>query len=174
MSIKGDNGCFLPWDGITQGNLMSRGPWVLKQYYKAESKAVDDDNWFDTGDVATIDVNGYMQITDRSKDVIKSGGEWISSIDLENAALAHPAVQEAAVIGHHHPKWEERPLMFTILKEGYTLSLEEMNEHLKNLVAKWWLPNGLILTNEIPHTATGKISKKCLRKLVLDYQFPEA
>ena len=172
MAIKSDDGEFLPWDGVTQGNLMARGAWVLKQYFKAESSTLDDDMWFETGDVATIDQSGYMQITDRSKDVIKSGGEWISSIDLENAALAHPSVQEAAVIGHHHPKWEERPLMFTVLKKGHTLSLEEINEHLRGLVAKWWLPNGLILTDTIPHTATGKISKKCLRKQALDYQFP--
>jgi len=171
MGIKNDDGEFLSWDGKSQGNLVSRGPWVLKQYYKAESSALDDDNWFDTGDVATIDSHGYMRITDRSKDVIKSGGEWISSIDLENAALSHGAVQEAAVIGHYHPKWEERPLLFVVLKEGCALTLEGMNEHLKSLVAKWWLPNGLIEIDEIPHTATGKISKKCLRKKVVDYQF---
>jgi acyl-CoA synthetase (AMP-forming)/AMP-acid ligase II len=173
MSIKSDTGDFLPWDGRTQGNLMSRGPWVLKQYFKSDTTALDDDMWFETGDVATINRSGYMQITDRSKDVIKSGGEWISSIDIENAALSHPAVQEAAVISHFHPKWEERPLIFAVLKEGKTLNLEDMNEHLKPLVAKWWLPNGLILIDKIPHTATGKISKKCLRKLVLDYQFPD-
>lgn len=175
MSIQDDDGNMLPRDGETSGRVMVRGPWVIDSYYRGHTgKILDDDNWFDTGDVACIDQYGYMQITDRAKDVIKSGGEWISSIDLENAAVSHPSVFEAAVIGLPHPKWDERPLLLVILEEGKTVSFEEMNAFLSDKVAKWWLPNDLVVVNEIPHTATGKISKKDLRDKFKDYTFPDA
>jgi len=165
----------LPRDGETSGRVMVRGPWVIDSYFRSDGgKILDDDNWFDTGDVACIDQHGYMQITDRAKDVIKSGGEWISSIDLENAAVSHPAVFEAAVIGLPHPKWDERPLLLVILEEGKTVSFEEMHAFLSDKVAKWWLPNDMVVIDEIPHTATGKISKKDLRDKFKDYSFPDA
>lgn len=173
MCIQDDEGNMLPRDGETSGRLLVRGPWVIGSYFKGDAgKILDDDNWFDTGDVSCIDEHGYMQITDRAKDVIKSGGEWISSIDLENAAVSHPAVFEAAVIGLPHPKWDERPLLIVILEEGKTVSFEEMTEHLSSRVAKWWLPNDMVAVDDIPHTATGKISKKDLRERFKDYSFP--
>ncbi|GHF23492.1 long-chain-fatty-acid--CoA ligase [Kordiimonas sediminis] len=172
MKIVDDEGNSLPRDGKTSGNLLVRGPWVVDTYYRADTRAVDNDGWFDTGDVACIDEYGYMQITDRSKDVIKSGGEWVSSIDLENAAVAHPDVVEAAVIGRYHPKWEERPLLILKMHEGKTVTLEEMHEFLLQHVIKWWLPDGIEFVDELPHTATGKISKKDLRDQFKDYKFP--
>lgn len=175
MSIQDDDGNMLPRDGETSGRVMVRGPWVIDSYFRSDGgKILDDNNWFDTGDVACIDQQGYMQITDRAKDVIKSGGEWISSIDLENAAVSHPAVFEAAVIGLPHPKWDERPLLLVILEEGKTVSFEEMHAFLSDKVAKWWLPNDMVVIEEIPHTATGKISKKDLRDKFKDYTFPDA
>ncbi|WP_262694941.1 long-chain-fatty-acid--CoA ligase [Kordiimonas aquimaris] len=175
MAIKDDDGNMLPRDGETSGRVMVRGPWVIESYFKGDAgRVLDEDNWFDTGDVACIDEFGYMQITDRAKDVIKSGGEWISSIDLENAAVSHPAVLEAAVIGLPHPKWDERPLLLVILEEGQTVSFEEMNTFLTTKVAKWWLPNDMVVVEDIPHTATGKISKKDLRDRFKDYNFPDA
>ena len=175
MTIQDDDGKALPRDGETSGRVMVRGPWVIDSYFKhAGGDILDDENWFDTGDVACIDEYGYMQITDRAKDVIKSGGEWISSIDLENEAVSHPAVFEAAVIGLPHPKWDERPLLLVILEEGKSVSYEEMNAFLTERVAKWWLPNDMVVVDEIPHTATGKISKKDLRAKFKDYSFPDA
>lgn len=175
MSIQDDDGNILPRDGETSGRVMVRGPWVIDSYFRSDGgNILDDDYWFDTGDVACIDQHGYMQITDRAKDVIKSGGEWISSIDLENAAVSHPAVFEAAVIGLPHPKWDERPLLLVILEEGKTVSFEEMHAFLSDKVAKWWLPNDMVVIDEIPHTATGKISKKDLRDRFKDYSFPDA
>lgn len=171
MTIKDDEGNDLPWDGATRGNLMVRGPWVISQYYRDDRSILNDDNWFDTGDVATIDEHGYMQIVDRSKDVIKSGGEWISSIELENAAIGHPDIVEAAVIGIHHSKWGERPLVVAVLKDGASLDLSDLRDHLLPLVAKWWLPDGLEVVEDIPYTATGKISKKQLRERFANYQF---
>lgn len=154
---------------------MVRGPWVVESYFKHEAgNILEDGNWFDTGDVACIDEYGYMQITDRAKDVIKSGGEWISSIDLENAAVAHPDVVEAAVIGIFHPKWDERPLLVLVMEEGKTVTLEEMNAFLADKVAKWWLPDDVAFVSELPHTATGKISKKTLREQFADYKLPTA
>jgi acyl-CoA synthetase (AMP-forming)/AMP-acid ligase II len=132
------------------------------------------DGWFPTGDVATIDPDGYMQITDRSKDVIKSGGEWISSIDLENIAVAHPAVTEAAVIGAAHPKWDERPLLVVVRKAGQVVTREELIAFYEGKVAKWWMPDDVIFVDDLPHTATGKLSKLQLRDRLRDYRFPGA
>src|SRR4029077_8142703 len=155
----------LAWDGKTFGNLKVRGPWVASGYFKGEGGAVlDADGFFDTGDVATIDRYGYMQITDRSKDVIKSGGEWISSIDIENLAVGHPKVAEAAVIGIRHPKWDERPLLVIVLKEDQSATKEELLEFLQGKIAKWWMPADVVMVDEIPHTATGKIQKITLRE----------
>ncbi|WP_308912028.1 long-chain fatty acid--CoA ligase [Pseudokordiimonas caeni] len=174
LCIKDDDGNMLPRDGKTAGRLMARGPWVIDSYYRADETALDDGGWFDTGDVAALDPASYIQITDRSKDVIKSGGEWISSIDLENEAVAHPDVTEAAVIGVRHPKWEERPLMIITVKEGKTVSRDNMLEFLDSRCAKWWLPDDVVTVDSIPHTATGKISKKDLREQFKDYQLPTA
>lgn len=173
MCVKDDDGNVLPRDGKSSGRLMVKGPWVVDTYFKAgDTKVLDDGGWFDTGDVSCIDEYGYMQITDRAKDVIKSGGEWISSIDLENAAVGHPAVAEAGVIGVYHPKWDERPLLVIVEEEGKSVSYEEMNEYLTDKVAKWWLPDDLQKVAELPHTATGKISKKDLRDQFKDYSLP--
>lgn len=173
MRIVNDNGEKLPRDGIAFGHLQVRGPWVVKSYFKDEGGSpLDAEGWFNTGDVATIDTYGYMQITDRSKDVIKSGGEWISSIELENAAVGHPDIVEAAVIGVYHPKWEERPLMVTVMQEGKSISNDEMCAYLEGKVAKWWMPEDTIAVDEIPHTATGKISKLLLREKLKDYKLP--
>lgn len=170
MTIMDDEGNELAHDGVAFGRLMVKGPWVVDGYFKSKNTALDDNGWFDTGDVATIDASGNMQITDRSKDVIKSGGEWISSIDLENAAMGHPEVLEAAVIGVHHPKWEERPLMIVVPKTPATPpSAEAISEFLTSRVAKWWLPDAIEIVKEIPHTATGKINKVALRTQFKDY-----
>ncbi len=175
MCIMDDDGNKLPRDGESSGRVMVRGPWVVKSYFKGDAgNILDDDNWFDTGDVACIDEHGYMQITDRAKDVIKSGGEWISSIDLENEAVGHPKVLEAAVIGRYHPKWDERPLMVVVPEEGQTVDVAEMHAYLEDKVAKWWLPDDVVIVKELPHTATGKISKKDLREQFKDYSFPDA
>ena len=173
MKITDDNGRDLPWDGKTFGRLKVRGPAVAKAYYKVDSDPVfEKDGWFDTGDVATMDQYGYMQITDRSKDVIKSGGEWISSIDLENLAVGHPKVAEAAVIGINHPKWDERPLLVVVLKKGETATKEELLGFMQGKVAKWWMPDDVAFVDEIPHTATGKIQKLTLRQQFKDYVLP--
>ena len=173
MKITDDAGRDLPWDGKTFGRLKVRGPAVAKSYYKGEGAEVfGADGWFDTGDVATMDQYGYMQITDRSKDVIKSGGEWISSIDLENLAVGHPKVAEAAVIGVAHPKWDERPLLVVVLKKGETATKEELLGFMQGKIAKWWMPDDVAFVDEIPHTATGKIQKTTLRKQFKDYRLP--
>ena len=172
MKIVDDSGKELPRDGKAFGDLMVRGPWITSGYFKGEGGEVLDDGWFPTGDVATLDPDGYMQITDRSKDVIKSGGEWISSIDLENAAMAHPAVAEAAVIGVAHPKWDERPLLIVHRKAGATVDKNELLEFLAGKVAKWWLPDDVQFVDAIPHTATGKILKTRLREDFKDYRLP--
>jgi 3-(methylthio)propionyl---CoA ligase len=170
MKIVDDAGQELPRDGKAFGDLLVRGPWITKGYFKGEGgEILNDDGWFPTGDVATLDPDGYMQITDRSKDVIKSGGEWISSIDLENAAMAHPGVAEAAVIGVRHPKWDERPLLIIHRKPDATVDKKELLEFLGTKVAKWWL-----LVDAIPHTATGKILKTRLRDDFKDYKLPTA
>ncbi|MBL9042628.1 MAG: long-chain-fatty-acid--CoA ligase [Myxococcales bacterium] len=173
MKIVDDNGRELPHDGKAFGLVKVRGPWIAKSYFKAEGGTIiDEDGFFSTGDVATIDSEGFMQITDRAKDVIKSGGEWISSIDLENAALAHPAVQEAAVIGIAHPTWQERPLLLAQLKPGLTATRDELMEVLTQKVAKWWLPDEILFVSELPHTATGKLNKLKLRELYRDHKLP--
>ncbi|MGE0803558.1 MAG: 3-(methylthio)propionyl-CoA ligase [Lautropia sp.] len=179
MKIVDDQGAELPWDGKTYGNLLVRGPWVLKSYFKAEHDDplqydAQGNGWFPTGDVATIDEDGFMQITDRSKDVIKSGGEWISSIDLENLAMAHPAVANAAVIGVAHPKWDERPLLIVVRKSGAELTAAELLKFYDGKIAKWWLPDDVQFVDAIPLGATGKILKTKLREQFKDYKLPTA
>ncbi|MCP3694463.1 MAG: AMP-binding protein, partial [Planctomycetaceae bacterium] len=172
MKIVDDEGVELPHDGATFGRLLVKGPWIVQRYFRDEVDAVDADSWFDTGDVATIDEYGYMQITDRSKDLIKSGGEWISSVDLENAAMGHGDVALAAVIGIHHPKWEERPLLVVVKAAGAAITARDLLAFLQGKVAKWWLPDDVVFVDEIPLTATGKISKLRLRSQFTDYQLP--
>lgn len=163
MKIVGADNQTLPHDGDSFGRLMVKGPWVISDYYNEEKSPLVD-GWFDTGDVATIDPQGYMNIVDRAKDVIKSGGEWISSIDLENAAVGHPSIAECAVIGVPHPKWDERPLLLAVTKEGETISKDEILDYLSDKVVKWWLPDDVIFVTELPHTATGKLLKMKLRE----------
>ena len=170
LKIDTDDGDALPHDGVAFGNLKVRGWWVAERYFKSASSALDPNGWFHTGDVSTIDADGYMRITDRSKDVIKSGGEWISSIELENAAIGHPAVAEAAVIGIAHEKWSERPLLILVLKDGCSITREQMLQFLDGKVAKWWLPDDVVVVAEIPHTATGKILKTRLREQFREHQ----
>ena len=159
-----DNNEELPRDGEASGALKVKGPWIMHTYYKADEPAVDDEGWFDTGDVATIHPDGCMQIVDRAKDVIKTGGEWISSIDLENAALTHENILEACVVGVPHPKWDERPLLFLITKDGNQIDKQEINDFLLEKVVKWWLPDDIIFVKELPHGATGKLLKVDLRE----------
>jgi fatty-acyl-CoA synthase len=173
MKITDDAGKDVAWDGKSYGRLKVRGPNVAKAYYKGEGgEAFEADNWFDTGDVATMDQYGYMQITDRAKDVIKSGGEWISTIDLENLAVGHPKVAEAAAIGVTHPKWDERPLLVIVLKKGESATREDILAFMQGKVAKWWMPDDVVFVDEIPHTATGKIQKMELRKQFVGYRLP--
>ena len=171
MKITDDDGMALPWDGTTFGRLKVRGPAVSKAYFSLDENILDDDGYFDTGDVATIDENGYMNITDRAKDVIKSGGEWISSIELENLAVGHPDVAEAAVIGIPHPKWDERPLLLIVLKPDRSPAKEEILAFMQGKIAKWWMPDEVLFVPEIPHTATGKISKKTIRDQFKEFRF---
>ena len=173
MKIVDDEGNDLPRDGIACGSLLVRGPAVAKAYYRMDAPIVDADGWMDTGDVANIDELGFMQITDRAKDVIKSGGEWISSIDVENIAVGHPDVSMAAVIGMPHKRWEERPLLLVVPNEGSTVTKESMMEFLDGKMAKWWMPNDMLVVDAIPLNATGKISKLTLRKQFADYKFPD-
>jgi fatty-acyl-CoA synthase len=174
MKITDDAGNKLPWDGKTFGRLKVRGPAVARRYFKEDMEILDSEGFFDTGDVATIDRFGYMQITDRSKDVIKSGGEWISSIDLENLAVGHPKVAEAAVIGIRHPKWDERPLLVIVLKKDQKAGKDEILSFMQGKIAKWWMPDDVAFVDEIPHTATGKIQKTALREQFKDYRLPTA
>jgi acyl-CoA synthetase (AMP-forming)/AMP-acid ligase II len=175
MKVVDDDGNTLPRDGSSAGLLKVRGPWVVAQYYGREDEVVQDsEGWFDTGDVATIDTDGYMHITDRAKDVIKSGGEWISSIELENVAMGHPAVAEAAVIGLPHPTWQERPLLVVVKKPGQEVTREELLEFVAARVAKWWIPDDVAFAVELPHTATGKLQKLTLRRQFAHYRFPQA
>ncbi|RPH68014.1 MAG: long-chain fatty acid--CoA ligase, partial [Burkholderiales bacterium] len=179
MKIVDDDGQELPWDGKTFGNLLVRGPWVIREYFRGEGGDplkydADGRGWFPTGDVATIDPDGYMQITDRSKDVIKSGGEWISTIDLENLAIGHPAVANAAVIGVPHPKWDERPLLIVVKKPGADVTKEELLAFYEGKIAKWWTPDDVQFVDAIPLGATGKILKTKLREQFRDYRLPDA
>jgi len=170
VRIVDQNGKELPWDGKAFGDLQVRGPWVIKSYFKGEGGDPLREGWFPTGDVCTIDPDGYIQVTDRSKDVIKSGGEWISSIDLENIAVAHPAVAEAAVIGVKHPKWDERPILVAVKKPGQNVTKEELLKFYEGKIAKWWTPEDVVFVSELPHTATGKLSKLTLRQQMKDYK----
>ncbi len=170
MKIVDGNGRDLPWDGVAFGDLMVRGPWIASAYYgDPPGSALDSDGWFATGDVATIDPDGFMEITDRSKDVIKSGGEWISSIMLENIAVSHPDVAEAAVVAAQHPKWDERPLLLVVPRAGHTIDPAAVLEVYDGKVAKWWLPDAVVVVPELPHTATGKLLKTALRMQYRDY-----
>jgi acyl-CoA synthetase (AMP-forming)/AMP-acid ligase II len=169
MKIVDDNGQVLPHDGITFGRLLVRGPWVINKYFKSDDMSSFEDGWLDTGDVANIDENNYLGIVDRSKDVIKSGGEWISSIDLENAAVDHPDIVEACVIAAAHEKWDERPLLLAIMKPGSTTSGDDIKAFLKDKIAKFWMPDEVIFVDSLPHTATGKLLKINLRKEYHDY-----
>ncbi len=173
MKIVDGEGRELPRDGKAFGDLMVRGLWIVERYFKEEHSALKE-GWFPTGDVATIDPDGYMQITDRSKDVIKSGGEWISSIDLENIAVAHPAVQEAGVIGITHPKWDERPLLVVVKKKNANVTREELLKFFEGKIAKWWMPDDVVFVDQLPHTATGKILKTKMREDFKGYRLPTA
>ncbi len=170
--LTDDAGCDLPWDGATLGRLKVAGPAVAKAYFRDDTPILDDRGFFDTGDIVTIDPNGYMSVTDRSKDVIKSGGEWISSIELENLAVGHPDVAEAAVIGIAHPKWDERPLLVIVPKAGRAPDKAEILAFMRPHIAKWWMPDDIVLVEEIPHTATGKIQKTTLRDQFRTYRWP--
>ena len=164
LKVVDDAGNDLPHDGESQGHLLVRGPWILQKYFKAENDCVDKDGWFDTGDISVLDEDGYMTIKDRAKDVIKSGGEWISSIDLENAAFGHPEVAEACVVGLPHPKWDERPMLFVVTNTGEPIEKDSIINFLSDKVAKWWLPDEIIFLKELPHGATGKLQKFELRE----------
>jgi fatty-acyl-CoA synthase len=174
MKIVGANGEELPWGGETSGDLLVRGPWIVDQYFKGEGGDPKVDGWFPTGDVARIDGDGYMQITDRSKDVIKSGGEWIGSIDLENIAMAHPAVAMAACIAAFHPKWDERPLLVVVKKPGAEVTKDELLKFYEGKIAKWWTPDDVVFVDAIPLGATGKMQKNKLREQLKDYRLPTA
>jgi fatty-acyl-CoA synthase len=174
LRIVDDAGTALPRDGVSTGRLQTRGPAVVRRYFKQEEDACGDGQWFDTGDVAAIHPDGSIQITDRAKDVIKSGGEWISSIELENAAVGCPGVAEAAAIGIPHPKWDERPLLLVVRSSGSDLCETEVRDHLSKHLARWWLPDAIEFVAELPHTATGKLSKKDLREQYRDYRLPTA
>tara|TARA_B100000131_G_scaffold66239_1_gene62525 strand:- start:8439 stop:10064 length:1626 start_codon:yes stop_codon:yes gene_type:complete len=169
MTIADDDGKELPHDGVAFGRLLVKGPTIVERYYKSENSARDENGWFDTGDVAKIHPEGHMEIVDRSKDVIKSGGEWISSIDLENAAVGHPGVAEACVIGVLHAKWDERPLLLIVKANNEDPKKEDINSFLEDKVAKWWLPDDIVFVDELPHTATGKLLKTDLRDEYKEY-----
>jgi 3-(methylthio)propionyl---CoA ligase len=174
MKIVDADGAQLPWDGKTYGDLLVKGPWIVKEYFKGEGGDPLVDGWFPTGDVATIDANGFMQITDRSKDVIKSGGEWISSIDVENIAMSHPAVQMAACVGMAHPKWDERPIIAVVKKPGAEVSVAELLKFYEGKTAKWQIPDDVVFVDAIPLGATGKMQKMKLREQLKDYKLPTA
>jgi fatty-acyl-CoA synthase len=163
-----------PWDGETRGELQVAGPWIASEYYNDDRspESFTDDGWLRTGDVATVDSEGYIRLVDRTKDVVKSGGEWISSVELENEIMAHPAVAEAAVIGLPHAKWGERPIACVVIKEGEALDPQAVLEFLEPRVSKWWLPDDVVFIDEVPKTSVGKFSKKDLRELFADHQLP--
>ena len=170
MRIVDDQGRDLPWDGTTYGNLQVRGPWVVRRYMNADADATDAEGWFATGDVATIDPHGMMEITDRTKDIVKSGGEWISSIQLENIAVGHPDVGEAAIVAAKHPKWDERPLLIVVPKPGRTVDPQALLALYAGQVAKWWTPDEVVVVDSLPHTATGKLNKLALRQQFRDFK----
>jgi fatty-acyl-CoA synthase len=174
LRVLDDRGAVQPRDGKSSGRLQVRGPWVIRQYFGEEQLAVDPDNWFDTGDVAVLHPDGTMQITDRAKDVIKSGGEWISSVELENCAVGCAGVAEAAAIGVHHPRWEERPILLVVRKPGSAVTADEIQAHLARHVAKWWLPDEIHFVDELPHTATGKLLKTAIRERYKDFRLAAA
>jgi fatty-acyl-CoA synthase len=175
LRIVDDEDRVLPRDGKASGRLQARGPWIIDTYFRDENgPSVDADGWFDTGDVAILHPDGTMQITDRSKDVIKSGGEWISSIELENAAVGCPGVAEAAAVGVHHPKWDERPILLVIRKPGSDVTAQTILDHLSTQVAKWWLPDEILFVESLPHTATGKLLKTALREQYKEYRLATA
>jgi len=173
LKITNNTGDELPRDGKAFGALMVRGPWIARRYFERDNDpAFHDDGWFSTGDVCTIDPDGYIQVVDRTKDVIKSGGEWISSIELENIAVGHPEVAEACVIGVPHPKWDERPLLVVVAVKGTTPSKGDVMSIFPGKVAKWWMPDDVVFVDELPHTATGKLLKTELRERMKDYALP--
>ncbi|MEN3746880.1 long-chain fatty acid--CoA ligase [Sphingomonas sp. HF-S3] len=175
LRVVNDAGELQPRDGVSSGRLQVRGPWIIKQYFRDENgPCVDADNWFDTGDVAVIHPDGVMQITDRAKDVIKSGGEWISSVELENAAVGCAGVAEAAAIGVFHPRWDERPILLVVRKPDSEVTAEAIQAHLADHVAKWWLPDEIHFVDELPHTATGKLLKTAIREKYKDFQLAAA
>jgi acyl-CoA synthetase (AMP-forming)/AMP-acid ligase II len=176
MRIVDGRGAPLPHDGSAAGLLLVRGPWVASAYFRDDEATVEafHDGWFSTGDVASIDPHGYMEITDRAKDVIKSGGEWISSITLENTAVGHPDLLEAAVIAVAHPRWGERPLLIAVARPDATIDKAGVLAFLEGKVASWWLPDDVVFVDELPHTATGKIQKSRLREMFRDYPLPTA
>ncbi len=174
MKIADPDGNELPWDGKATGELMVRGPWIVNEYLKGEGGSPLIDGWFPTGDVASIDADGYMQITDRSKDVIKSGGEWIGSIDLENIAMAHPKVAMAACIAAFHPKWDERPLLVVMKKPNVELTRDELIAFFDGKIAKWWTPDDVVFVDAIPLGATGKMLKNRLREQFKNHKLPTA
>ena len=170
MKIVDDAGTEQPWDGVAFGDLHVRGPWIASDYFRSDEPPPLKDGWFPTGDVVTIDPDGFIKITDRSKDVIKSGGEWISSIELENLACAHPAVAQAAVIAIPHSKWQERPLLVVVLKPGTKATREELLEFYSGKIAKWWIPDDVAFVEKLPLTATGKLSKLQLRQQFANFK----
>jgi len=175
LKLVDDAGEVQPWDGVSRGHLRVRGPWIASGYFKSEDGSpIDEDGFFSTGDVATIDPDGYLQLVDRAKDVIKSGGEWISSIDVENAAMGHPGVAEAAIIGVPHPKWQERPLLIVVPREGQAVDKAAVLDFLATRIAKWWLPDDVVFVKELPHTATGKLLKTKLREQFRGHVLPTA
>jgi fatty-acyl-CoA synthase len=174
LKIVDEKGDELPWDGVAYGDLLVKGPWVVSEYFRGEGGNPLRDGWFPTGDVATIDADGFVHITDRSKDVIKSGGEWIGSIDLENIAMSHPAVAMAAVIAVRHPKWDERPLLVVVKKPEIEVTREELLGHFDGRIAKWWTPDDVVFVEAIPLGATGKMLKNKLRERFKDYILPTA
>jgi fatty-acyl-CoA synthase len=174
LKIVDSDGKELPRDGKVSGELLVRGPWIIANYFKGEGGSPLVDGWFPTGDVSTIDADGFMQITDRAKDVIKSGGEWIGSIDLENIAMAHPAVAMAACIGAKHPKWDERPLLVVVKKPGAELTRDQLLQFFEGKIAKWWTPDDVVFVDAIPLGATGKVQKNKLRDQFAEYKLPTA
>jgi fatty-acyl-CoA synthase len=173
LRVVDEEGNVLPRDGVSSGHLQTRGAAVVRRYFKKDEDCVDEDNWFDTGDIAVIHPDNTLRLTDRAKDVIKSGGEWISSIELENEAVGCPGVLEAAAIGIPHPKWDERPLLLIIRDQGSSICDADVRDFLSSRVAKWWLPDAIEFVEELPHTATGKLSKRDLRDRYRDYRFAD-